>query len=64
MTGYVLVKIPDESFSNVSNCIGIARGFIHDFSDSENGQTSLEAALFSIPNGYSCVDLSLYKVCI
>ncbi|XP_071930420.1 anaphase-promoting complex subunit 4 isoform X1 [Coffea arabica] len=61
MTGYMLFKIPDESFSDISNCIGIARGLIHDFGNSAMGQLPLEAALFSVPNGYTCVDLSLYK---
>ncbi|KAL3519652.1 hypothetical protein ACH5RR_017801 [Cinchona calisaya] len=61
MTGYLLFKIPDESFSDVSNCIGIARGLTHDFGNSEKGQISLEAVLISVPNGYNCVDLSLYK---
>lgn len=64
MTGYMLFKIPDESFSDISNCIGIARGLIHDFGNPAKGQLPLEAALFSVPNGYTCVDLSLYKVSI
>ncbi|CAI9087607.1 OLC1v1021715C1 [Oldenlandia corymbosa var. corymbosa] len=61
MTGYMLFKIPDKSFPNISNCIGIARGFVRGFGSSENEEISLEAALFSVPDGYNCVDLSLYK---
>ena len=64
MAGYMLFKIPDESFSNISNCIGIAKGFVHGFGSSEKGQISLEVAIFSVPNGYNYVDLSVYKVII
>lgn len=64
MIGYILFQIPDESFSDTKNCIGIARGFVHNLVNSENGQPSTEAAVLSIPEGYNCVDLSLYKVII
>ncbi|KAJ9690302.1 hypothetical protein PVL29_012784 [Vitis rotundifolia] len=58
---YIAFKVPDESFSDVANCIGIARGFMHDSSSVKKGYTSLEAVLLSVPDGYHCVDLSLYK---
>ncbi|KAI5656969.1 hypothetical protein M9H77_25762 [Catharanthus roseus] len=61
ITGYILFQIPEESFSNTKNCIGVARGFVPNLGSSENGQTFAEAALLSVPEGYSCVDLSLYK---
>lgn len=64
MIGYILFQIPDESFPDTKNCIGIARGFVHNLVNSENGQPSTEAAVLSIPEGYNCVDLSLYKVII
>lgn len=58
---YVSFRIPDESFSNTKNCIGIIRGFMHESSSVKNGNTSLEAVLLSVPEGYQCVDLCLYK---
>lgn len=64
MIGYILFQIPEESFPDTKNCIGIARGFVHNLVKSENGQPSTEAAVLSIPEGYNCVDLSLYKVII
>ncbi|KAF3451562.1 hypothetical protein FNV43_RR07657 [Rhamnella rubrinervis] len=57
---YISFQIPDESFSSITNCIGIVRGFTHDWT-AKKGYTSLEAALLSLPDGYQCVDLSLYK---
>lgn len=35
---------------------------MHDMSSKKRGHTSLEAVLLSVPAGYHCVDLSLYKV--
>ncbi|KAK9267431.1 hypothetical protein L1049_009857 [Liquidambar formosana] len=57
---YISFRIPDES-SDISNCIGIARGFMDDLSSVKKGYTSLEAVLLCVPDGYHCVDLSLYK---
>lgn len=52
----------DETLPHITNCIGIARGFIHDLDSLRNGHNSLEAALLRVPDGYHCVDISLYKV--
>lgn len=59
---YVSFQVPNEPFSDIANCIGILRGFMHDMSGIKKGYTSLEAVLLSVPSGYHCVDLSLYKV--
>ncbi|KAH9796737.1 Anaphase-promoting complex subunit 4 [Citrus sinensis] len=58
---YVSFQVPNEPFSDIANCIGILRGFMHDMSGIKKGYTSLEAVLLSVPSGYHCVDLSLYK---
>ncbi|KAG7033900.1 Anaphase-promoting complex subunit 4, partial [Cucurbita argyrosperma subsp. argyrosperma] len=58
---YISFKVPDDSFTDIANCIGIARGFIHDQSCSNEDYSSFEAVLISIPDGSRCVDLSLYK---
>ncbi|KAB1221901.1 Anaphase-promoting complex subunit 4 [Morella rubra] len=58
---YVSFQIPDESFPAIANCIGIARGFMNSLINVKKGYTSLEAVLLCIPDGYRCVDLSLYK---
>lgn len=34
---------------------------MHDLDNLEKGYTSLEAVLLCVPDGYHCVDLSLYK---
>ncbi|KAL1195142.1 Anaphase-promoting complex subunit 4 [Cardamine amara subsp. amara] len=60
-TDYISFQVPDETFPETPNCIGIAKGFKENSSNERNGYTSLEAVLLSIPNDYSCVDLSLYK---
>ncbi|KAL2495099.1 Anaphase-promoting complex subunit 4 [Forsythia ovata] len=61
LTDYTCFKVPDDTFSNIANCVGIARGFIDDSCNLENGRTSFEAVLLRLPDGYHCVDLSLYK---
>ncbi|KAH6825124.1 Transducin/WD40 repeat-like superfamily protein, partial [Perilla frutescens var. hirtella] len=61
LTDYTSFMVPDETFPNITNCIGIARGLIHDEDNLKIGHNSLEVALLRIPDGYSCVDLSLYK---
>ncbi|AQK55995.1 Anaphase-promoting complex subunit 4 [Zea mays] len=58
LTDYVCLKIPDGSLNKV-NCIGVIKG-------SGNCCTtlsmmSLSGFLLHIPDGYECVDLSLYK---
>ncbi|XP_050367855.1 anaphase-promoting complex subunit 4 [Argentina anserina] len=58
---YVSFHIPDDSFSGISNCIGIIRGIMHNSSNINEGYSSVEAVLLCIPVGYYCVDLSLYK---
>lgn len=61
---YISFRIPDESFSALPNCIGIVRRFMHNHGQDsvEMGHNSLEAVLLCAPDGYHCVDLSLYKV--
>ncbi|CAL5443160.1 unnamed protein product [Camellia sinensis] len=61
LVDYISFRIPEDSFSNIRNCIGIARGFMHDFSSVKKGNASLEAVLLSVLDGYHCVDLCLYK---
>uniref|UniRef100_A0A2P2INE0 Anaphase-promoting complex subunit 4 n=2 Tax=Rhizophora mucronata TaxID=61149 RepID=A0A2P2INE0_RHIMU len=58
---YMCFQIPTEPFSETANCIGITRGFMHDLTSLKSGFTSLETTLLSVPPGYDCVDLSLYK---
>ncbi|XP_020873290.1 anaphase-promoting complex subunit 4 isoform X2 [Arabidopsis lyrata subsp. lyrata] len=60
-TDYISFQVPNETFSEILNCIGIAKGFKQNSNNEKNGYTSLEAVLLSVPNGYTCVDLSLYK---
>lgn len=58
---YISFQVPDDSFSNISNCIAIVRNFTHDSISIRNGYTSSEALLLRVPDGYHYVDLSLYK---
>ncbi|KAE7995578.1 hypothetical protein FH972_000358 [Carpinus fangiana] len=58
---YISFQIPDESFPEIANSIGIVRGFMNDLINVKKGYASLEAALLCVPDGYHCVDLSLYK---
>nr|XP_043625112.1 anaphase-promoting complex subunit 4 isoform X2 [Erigeron canadensis] len=50
---YVSFRLPDEPSSDLANCIAVARCLTND----------LEAVLLCLPDGYHCVDLSLYKEC-
>ncbi|KAL6544786.1 hypothetical protein OROMI_023648 [Orobanche minor] len=52
LTDYTSFTVPGETFQNITNCIGIARGLVHH---------SVEIAVLRVPDGYHCVDLSLYK---
>lgn len=58
---YISFLVPNDSSLGTANCIGVARRFMH----SQNGKKEecdlLEATLLSVPDGYHCVDLSLYK---
>ncbi|XP_057419875.1 anaphase-promoting complex subunit 4 [Lotus japonicus] len=60
---YVSFQVPNESFSDIVNCICICivRGFMHDSLCLKKGYSSLEAVLLGVPVDYQCVDLSLYK---
>lgn len=58
---YISFQVPDESFSDIENCICIVRGFMHDADSLKKGYSSLEAVLLRVPVDYQCVDLSLYK---
>ncbi|KAF5475597.1 hypothetical protein F2P56_007389 [Juglans regia] len=60
---YISFQVPDESFPEIANCIGIARGFMNHSMNFKRGYTSLEIVLLCVPGGYQCVDLSLYKEC-
>ncbi|XP_076956679.1 anaphase-promoting complex subunit 4-like [Bidens hawaiensis] len=51
---YISFTLPDESSSNLSNCIVVMRCLMNN---------DLEAVLLCVPDGYHCVDLSLYKDC-
>ncbi|KAF9614456.1 hypothetical protein IFM89_018692 [Coptis chinensis] len=61
LVDYICFRLPDESFSDMPNNIGIARGFMHNLSSADKDCSSMEAVLLSIPEGYHCVDLSFYK---
>ncbi|CAL5324651.1 unnamed protein product [Camellia sinensis] len=54
LVDYISFRIPEDSFSNIRNCIGIARGFMHDLNSVKKGNASLEAVLLSVPDGYHC----------
>ncbi|OMO76546.1 hypothetical protein CCACVL1_15575 [Corchorus capsularis] len=58
---YISFQIPGDSSSDIANCIGISRGFMHGLSNNNEESALLEAILLSVPDGYHCVDLSLYK---
>ncbi|ESQ55223.1 hypothetical protein EUTSA_v10024471mg [Eutrema salsugineum] len=60
-TDYISFQVPGEAFTDIPNSIGIAKGFKQNSNIEKNGYTSMEAVLLSVPNGYHCVDLSLYK---
>lgn len=57
---HICFRIPDESLDLV-NCIGILKGFSCNSNSIGKETTSLTAVLLCIPEGYRCVDLSLYK---
>ncbi|XP_057796354.1 anaphase-promoting complex subunit 4 [Salvia miltiorrhiza] len=61
LTDYTSFMVPDETFPSITNCIGVARGLIHDADNLKMDHNSHEVALLRIPDGYRCVDLSLYK---
>ncbi|XP_071741513.1 anaphase-promoting complex subunit 4-like [Rutidosis leptorrhynchoides] len=48
---YVSFRLPDEGSSNLANCVVVTRCIMN----------ALEAVLLRVPDGYHCVDLSLYK---
>ncbi|XP_073010500.1 anaphase-promoting complex subunit 4 isoform X1 [Typha latifolia] len=60
LTGYICFKLPDGSF-DLTNCIGIIRGFTSKSSSTEHEVSSLTAVFLRIPDEYECTDLSLYK---
>ncbi|PIA28643.1 hypothetical protein AQUCO_06800069v1 [Aquilegia coerulea] len=61
LVDYICFRIPSESFPDMPNSIGIARGFVRNISNAGKDYSSIEAVLLSVPEGYHCVDLSLYK---
>lgn len=60
LTGYISFKLPDDSFP-VTNCIGIVRGLTHDLGKVDSIRDPMEAVVLCIPDGFHCIDLSLYK---
>ncbi|CAL5424462.1 unnamed protein product [Camellia sinensis] len=50
LVDYISFRIPEDSFSNIRICIGIARGFMHDLSSVKKGNASLEAVLLFAPS--------------
>ncbi|GKE05942.1 anaphase-promoting complex subunit 4, partial [Tanacetum coccineum] len=50
---YVSFRLPGEPSSDLANCIVVTRCLMND----------LQAVLLCVPDGYRCVDLSLYKEC-
>ncbi|CAL5399848.1 unnamed protein product [Camellia sinensis] len=50
LVDYISFRIPEDSFSNIRICIGIARGFMHDLSSVKKGNASLGAVLLSVPS--------------
>lgn len=58
---YICFKVPDESLE-LTNCIGIIRGFANGLDPVQKRVTSPEAILLCIPDAFQCIDLSLYKV--
>ncbi|XP_027191868.1 anaphase-promoting complex subunit 4 isoform X2 [Cicer arietinum] len=58
---YISFQVPDESFSDIVNCICIVRGFMNDSDCLKKGYSTMEAVLLCVPVDYQCVDLSLYK---
>ncbi|XP_038979623.1 anaphase-promoting complex subunit 4 isoform X2 [Phoenix dactylifera] len=59
LVDYICFRIPDESM-DLTNCIGIIRGSTNT-SSSIKDISSPGAVLLCIPDGYHCMDLSLYK---
>ncbi|XP_020574518.1 anaphase-promoting complex subunit 4-like [Phalaenopsis equestris] len=57
---YICFRIPDELLDS-ANCIGILKGLTCHSSSTDKGPTSIAAVLLRIPEGFQCVDLSLYK---
>lgn len=50
---YVSFRLPNEASLELANCIVVTRCLMNE----------LEAVLLCVPDGYQCVDLSLYKEC-
>ncbi|KAF5201447.1 Anaphase-promoting complex subunit [Thalictrum thalictroides] len=61
LVDYICFRIPGESFPDMPNSIGIARGFLRNINNAGKDYSSVEAVLLTVPEGYHCVDLSLYK---
>ncbi|CAN1854391.1 Anaphase-promoting complex subunit 4 [Linum perenne] len=58
---YICFQVPSESLTIEGNYVGIVRGFMHEPRNLKKGSTTLEVVLLSMPTGYTCADLSLYK---
>lgn len=51
---YVCFRLPDEASSELANCIVVVTRCL---------MNELQGVLLCVPDGYQCVDLSLYKEC-
>ena len=45
---YISFEVPNESFPNITNCICMVRGFMHDLDSLKKGYSSLEAILLCV----------------
>ncbi|XP_074564602.1 anaphase-promoting complex subunit 4 [Curcuma longa] len=57
---YTCFKVPDESLE-LTNCIGIMRGFTNAVNRLQKQTHCPEAVLLRVPETFHCVDLSFYK---
>lgn len=59
---YISFKIPNDSLGMANNIVIMRRLKPH--SNGETPESSLQAVILSMPDGFECIDLSLYKVYI
>ncbi|KAG6520860.1 hypothetical protein ZIOFF_017921 [Zingiber officinale] len=57
---YTCFKVPNESLE-LTNCIGIMRGFTNAVNPLQKQTHCPEAVLLRVPEAFHCVDLSFYK---
>ncbi|KAK4786986.1 hypothetical protein SAY86_010819 [Trapa natans] len=61
LVDYISFQISDDDSAYIGKCIVILRGLTNVHERINMGENSIEAVLLSVPDGYYCVDLSLYK---